>query len=377
MGDDVLPFRIDVPDAELDDLRRRLAQTRWPREETVSDWSQGVPLEALRGLCDYWREGYDWRRCEALLNGSGQYRTAFDGLGIHFLHIRSPHADALPLLLMHGWPGSILEFRHVFRPLTEPEDFGGSKEDAFHLVIPSLPGYAFSDASSSVGWGVERIAATWIALMDRLGYARFVAQGGDWGSMIASAIAMAAPPSCIGIHVNMPIARAREEGDRTPAEDRAIADLRRHEMEGAGYSAIQSTRPQTLGYGLADSPVAQAAWIYEKFHAWTDNDGMPESAISRDDMLDTIMLYWLGNAGASSARLYWEAAGKFRPKAVDLPTSISIFPKEISRPSRRWAEHRYRNIIYWNELDRGGHFAAAEQPALFVGELRACFRKLR
>lgn len=375
------PYPIAVPESALTDLRERLGKTRWPEREPVRDWSQGAPLAQVQALCAYWREGYNWRRCEAMLNGWGSYRSVIDGLGVHFLHIRSPEPDALPLILTHGWPGSVIEFHKVIGPLTNPRAHGGNPDDAFHLVIPSIPGYGFSDKPTGTGWSVERIAKAWIELMRRLGYQRFVAQGGDWGAAITTQIALARPQECAAVHLNLPVVahRPSDDGsDISPMEQAAIDDLQRIFAEGAAYSQQQATRPQTLGYGLADSPAGQAAWIYEKFYEWTDNPGTPEQLLNMDELLDNIMLYWLPNAATSSARLYWESlASGFIPREVEMPIGVSIFPKEMMRASRRWAEFYYRNIIHWNELDRGGHFAAFEQPELFVGELRNCFRVMR
>jgi pimeloyl-ACP methyl ester carboxylesterase len=334
----------------------------------------------VRSLCDHWRGGYDWRRCEARLNGLGQFNTEIDGLNIHFLHVRWPHPDALPLVITHGWPGSVMEFMKVIGPLTDPTAHGGSAADAFHVVAPSLPGYGFSDKPAKAGWGVPRIAGAWITLMERLGYDRWVAQGGDWGSAVTTAIGVARPPACAAIHVNMPLAFPTDAADRadpTPREQAALAAMAYYQEKDSGYSKEQSTRPQTLGYGLVDSPAGQAAWIYEKYWAWTDHKGTPEDALTPDEMLDNIMLYWLPRAGASSARLYWESFGAFASTQLDLPVGVSIYPKEIFRPSRRWAEKKMSNIIHWNELDKGGHFAAWEQPDLFVQEIRDCFRKVR
>ena len=371
----VEPFAVAVPDAALIDLRRRLDSTRWPERETVDDWSQGVPSAALRGLIDYWRDGYDWRRCEAALNAVPQFRTTIDGLGIHFLHVRSPDPAALPLILTHGWPGSVVEFLKVLGPLSDPAAHGAAGAPAFHIVAPSLPGYGFSDKPATTGWGVERIAAAWIALMRRLGYARFVAQGGDWGAAVTTAIAMNRPPECAAIHLNMPLVfpEGDDFADLTPAEQATVASMTFYQEKDSGYAKLQGTRPQTIGYALADSPVGQAAWIYEKFHAWTDNDGTPESALTRDEMLDAITLYWFTNSAASSGRLYWESAGAFKAQRLELPVGVSIFPREIFRPSRRWAERSYSQLIHWNEPPKGGHFAAFEQPALFIDELRTCF----
>lgn len=373
-------FEFHADEAQLGDLKRRLAATRWPERETVDDWSQGAPLETVRALCAYWARDYDWRRCEARLNSLGQHRTEIDGLGLHFLHVRSPEPDALPLVMTHGWPGSVLEFLKVIGPLTDPRAHGGDPGDAFHLVLPSLPGYGFSDKPARAGWGVARIAGAWVELMSRLGYDRYVAQGGDWGAAVTTALGVLRPPGLAAIHLNMPIAFPDETTieDWTPQERASAAVTQQFLGQESGYSAIQGTKPQTLGYGLCDSPAAQAAWIYEKFQAWSDCDGDPLSVLSMDEMLDNITLYWLTGSGASSARLYWESlAGAFQPPSAETPTGCSLFPKEVMRPSRRWASRTYRNIVYWNELQKGGHFAAFEQPALFVEELRKCFRLFR
>ncbi len=377
--DTINPFKLAIPDEALADLRLRLANTRWADREIVGDWSQGVPLDRIRALCEYWARDYDWRRCEARLNAFGQYHTVIDGLRIHFLHVRSPNPDAVPLVLTHGWPGSVVEFLDVIGPLTDPAAHGGDAADAFHVVIPSLPGFGFSDKPASAGWGVERIAKAWITLMKRLGYGRFFAQGGDWGAAVATAIGMLAPPECVGIHLNMPLIYPGKDdlAQLTLAEQASVASMKFYRTSDSGYAKLQRTRPQTLAYGLTDSPAAQAAWIYEKFHAWTDNRGEPEDALTRDAMLDNIMLYWLPATAASSARLYWESLDFFRTQKVAVPVGVSIYPKEFSRPSRRWAERSYAKIIHWNEMDRGGHFAAFEQPSLFVAELRDCFRKIR
>jgi pimeloyl-ACP methyl ester carboxylesterase len=374
------PFHYTAPQAELDALRQRLEQTRWPDRETVTDWSQGVPLAGIRGLCDYWRTEYDWRRCEARLNDLGQYRTEIEGVPIHFLHIRSPNPDALPLLMTHGWPGSVVEFLKVIGPLADPAAHGGDAADAFHLIIPSLPGYGFSGKPQEAGWGVQRIAGVWATLMERLGYGRYVAQGGDWGAIVTTVLGAMGPTGLAAIHLNMPMGfpDTETQSEWTPEEQAMAADLQRVFHDEMGYMTQQRTRPQTLGYALNDSPVGQAAWIYEKFKAWTDCNGEPESVLSRDEMLDNIMIYWLTGTATSSARLYWESADTgFIPIPVDVPTGVSQYPRELLRASRRWAEKSYRNIIYWNELDRGGHFAAFEQPAIFVDEVRACFRLVR
>jgi pimeloyl-ACP methyl ester carboxylesterase len=379
MSEEIQPYKIHVSDAELDDLKRRLRSTRWPDAQTVGDWSQGIPLDYAQKICDYWAREYDWRKAESRLNALPQFRTDLDGVGIHFLHIRSRHEDALPLVLTHGWPGSIIEFLKVIPALTDPTGHGGEPGDAFHVVCPSLPGYGFSDKPKKNGWSAEKIARAWSELMLRLGYQRYYAQGGDWGAVVTTAIALEDPDHCHGIHVNMPIVRPDPAtmGSLTEEEKDGLAGFQHYQDWDSGYSKQQSTRPQTLGFGLADSPAGQAAWIIEKFWAWTDCNGNPENALTRDEMLDDVMMYWLPNAAASSARLYWESFNKSNSEPVRIPVGISVFPKEIFRVSRRWAEKRYPNLVYWNRLDRGGHFAAFEQPELFVRELRACFRTMR
>jgi epoxide hydrolase len=375
------PFQLQVPERDLEDLRDRLARTRWPDRQTVDDWSQGAPLTQVQALCEYWRTRYDWRRCESMLNGLGQYKTTIDGLGIHFLHVRSPEPHALPMIMTHGWPGSIIEFHKVIGALTNPVAHGGDARDAFHLVIPSLPGFGFSDKPTETGWGVSHIAAAWIELMHRLDYGdRWVAQGGDWGSAIVNALGALAPSGCIGLHSNTVFIKptAQEIADASPAEREILATAKRFTDEFSGYFKEQSTRPQTIGYALADTPAGQAAWIYEKFDEWTDNPGSPEGLLTQDEMLDNIMLYWLPNAGASAARLYWESFSIIRDTPpISLPIGFSVFPKDLARASRRWADRRFSNIIYWQEVERGGHFAALEQPALFVREVRNCFRLVR
>ena len=380
------PFRLDVPEDALRDLRERLVRTRWPEAETVGDWSQGVPLAYVRELCRYWADEYDWRATEARLNRLPQFRTEIDGLGIHFIHVRSPHPDALPLVLTHGWPGSVIEFLEVVSPLTDPVAHGGEARDAFHIVCPSLPGYGFSDRPARAGWNVEKIAGAWIRLMARLGYGRYGAQGGDWGTSITTSIAQQDPDRVAGIHLTPPLAAPDPAtfGDLTQAERAALASLERAQATEDGYSLEQSTRPQTIGYGLVDSPAALCAWIIEKFASWTDSDGHPENVLTRDQLLDNLMLYWLPGTGASAARLYWESFKQVQARfagettdTVTVPTGCSIFPRENPRPSRRWAEKRFLDIRHWNELDRGGHFAAFEQPELFVGEVRSFFRLVR
>ena len=377
---EIREFRVEVSDDELADLKNRLANTRFPEAETPEDWSQGVPLGYAQELVEYWRSEYDWRAREAYHNRFPQFKTNIDGLDIHFIHARSDVEGARPLLITHGWPGSVVEFHKVIEPLIDPLSHGGAAEDAFHIICPSLPGYGFSDKPSETGWGVEKIAEAWNTLMLRLGYEQYLAQGGDWGSAVTTAIGLQNKGACTGIHVNMPNARATKEALENPDEHdkRALAGAKYYQEQGAGYSKQQSTRPQTLGYGLVDSPVGQAMWIIEKFYEWTDCDGHPENVLSKDELLDNVMFYWLQGNGASSGRLYWEsfntAFSGNGPKTVPVPTGCSIFPKEIVPTPRSWAEKRYTNIVYWNELDKGGHFAAFEQPELFVEEVRACFR---
>jgi pimeloyl-ACP methyl ester carboxylesterase len=381
---DVIPFRIDIADGVIADLHDRLARTRWPERETVADWTQGIPLAYVQEICSYWAKVYDWPARQAALNAWPQFRTVLDGegdepLGIHFIHARSPHPDALPLVLTHGWPGSTVEFMKVIGPLTDPTAHGGSAADAFHVVVPSLPGYGFSDKPTRTGWGVERIGTAWDQLMVRLGYDRYGAQGGDWGSAVTVQIGMQNRGSCIGIHVNMAAIGPRPEdmASLTEQEQQGLAKAKHYVDWDSGYSKQQSTRPQSLGYGLVDSPAAQAAWIIEKFWAWTDNDGHPEDAISRDELLDNVMMYWLNATGASSARLYWESFARFRGSTITLPSGISQYPKEIMTTSRRFAERVHTDLRHWNDLPRGGHFAAFEEPDLFVDEVRTFFRHVR
>lgn len=380
---DLTPFTPSIAPAAVEDLRRRLAATRWAGAAPVDDWSQGVPLPYLQELCGYWSDGYDFGVADRINRFPGfRARLSGDGdepLDVHVLHVRSPEPDAFPLVLTHGWPGSIVEFLDVIGPLTDPAAHGGDPADAFHVVVPALPGYGWSAKPTRPGWGVPRIAEAWHELMVGLGYERYGAQGGDWGSGVTTALALAHPEHLAGIHLNMVSVgpdRANLD-DLTEAEQRALDALAEHRRTGMGYSTQQSTRPQTLGYGLDDSPVAQAAWILEKFWAWCDHDGTPDSALSRDQMLDDISLYWFTQTGTSSARLYWESFGGAPQGEVSVPTGISAFPKEIWQPSRRWAERRFTDLRWHRELPRGGHFAAWEQPELFVDEVRGFFRLVR
>jgi pimeloyl-ACP methyl ester carboxylesterase len=378
---EVTPFKVHVPQAALDDLKKRLANARWPNKEPVTDWSQGVPLAKAQALVEYWRTRYDWRRVESTLNGLPQFRTQIDGLGIYFIHVRSKHDNALPIILTHGWPGSIIEFLQVIGPLTDPTAHGGKADEAFHVVIPSLPGFGFSDKPTEVGWGLPRIANAWAVLMARLGYSHYVAQGGDWGAGVTSWMAKQRVSGLTAVHLNLPILfppPPPPPGGYTAAEQPALAQLAKYGSDESAYGLIQGTRPQTLGYGLADSPVGQAMWIYEKFQGWSDNKGDPAEAISVDHMLDDISLYWLTDTAASSARLYFESWGKdFGRMPIDLPVAVSIFKGDFFTPPKVWGDQTYSKLFYWNEVPKGGHFAALEQPELFVAELRKSFAQVR
>lgn len=383
MSTEITPFRVDIPAADLQDLKQRLDNTRWPERETCDDWSQGIPLAYTKELASYWATDYDWRRFEAKLNSWPQFMTNIEGIDIHFIHCKSPHDNALPLIISHGWPGSIVEFHKIIDALTNPTAHGGKEEDAFHVVAPCLPGYGFSGKPQSTGTSVEKIGRMWGELMRRLGYARYVAQGGDWGSMITQSMGITETEHCAGIHINMPIVAPDPDtmADLTEREQAALADMGVYGDTGSGYSKQQSTYPQTLAYGLADSPVGQMAWVVEKFYVWTDCEANgskhPENVLTKDELLDNVMMYWLNNAAGSSARLYWESFNNPGMDPISMPVGCSIFPREIFRSSRRWAEKRFTNLIHWNELERGGHFAALEQPELFVQEVRNCFRVLR
>jgi len=381
MVDEVIPFTVDVPDEDLADLRQRLIRSRWPETATVPDWSQGVPLAWLRDLCAYWAETYEWRRLERRLNALPQFTTELDGLGIHFIHVRSPHPGALPLVLTHGWPGSVVEFLDVIEPLVHPSD----PADAFHVVCPSLPGFGFSGKPTAPGWGPARVARAWADLMSRLGYERFGAQGGDWGWAITSSLAEQFPERLAGIHLNYaPVPPDQSTmNNLTEYERRSLDDLRQFAEWGIGYALQQGTRPQTLGYGLVDSPVGQCAWIAEKYWAWTDHDGDPLSALTQDQMLDNISVYWHTATAASSARVYWEdgfarPSNQGRPTAtLTVPVGVSVFPREIIRPSRRWCEPFYPDLRFYEQPEHGGHFAAFEQPAVFVTQVQRAFRTMR
>jgi microsomal epoxide hydrolase len=377
---DISAFRVDIPQAELDDLRRRLDTTRWPDELPDAGWDYGIPLAYLKELATYWRDSYDWRVHESRLNEFPQYTTTIDGQNVHFLHVRSAEENATPLIVTHGWPGSVVEFLDIIGPLTDPVAHGGRAEDAFHLVIPSIPGFGFSGPTTEKGWGVDRVARAWAELMSRLGYERYGAQGGDWGSGISRVLSTVAPEHVIGIHVNMlgtpPPRDADEAAKLTDADRERLGTLERYTKELSGYFRIQATRPQTLGFGLADSPVGQLAWIAEKFKDWTDSTDRPEDAVDRDHLLTNVMLYWLTNTATSSARLYFEAGTVGRQVRVTVPTGVAVFPKDIALPVRSLAEKTH-NIAHWSEFGRGGHFAAMEEPDLLVGDVRKFFGQLK
>ncbi|MEV5707946.1 epoxide hydrolase family protein [Actinoallomurus sp. NPDC052274] len=387
--ENIHPYRIDIPQADLDDLHARLDRTRWPDELPGVGWAYGVPGDYLRELVRYWRHEFDWRAAEARLNAWPQFTTTIDGATIHFAHVRSPEPDAVPLVITHGWPGSIAEFTEIAGPLSDPRGHGGDPADAFHLVIPGIPGFGLSGPTRQTGWEFKRIAAAFAKLMRRLGYRRYGAQGGDWGAVVSRELGRTRPEEIIGVHLNLlPGGAATEEPDEraalSPAErDRAMASWRRTqawEREGIGYAAIQSTRPQTLAYALTDSPVGQLAWIVEKFKEWTDSRDRPEDAVDRDQLLTNVMLYWLTGTAGSSARIYYERAhadywGR-PPEPSTAPTALAVFPHDNFIPLRHIAE-RTNTIVRWTEYDRGGHFAAMEQPDLLVGDIRAFFRTLR
>ena len=393
----IRPFKVQIPEVALDDLRRRINATRWPDRETVADRSQGMQLAELQQLVRYWGTGYDWRNVEKTLNALPQFVTTIDGVDIHFIHVRSRHSNALPVIVTHGWPGSIIEQLKIIDPLTNPTAHGGQPEDAFDVVIPSIPGYGFSGKPTGTGWDPDRIARIWAELMKRLGYARYVAQGGDWGTPISSAMARQGAPGLLGIHINLPATLPPEVtaalgGGPTPAglsdKESAVLDaLRKNAMAGnSAYFTMLTARPQTVGYSEADSPVGLAAWIlvHPGFAQWRyGND--PKQSPTRDDVLDNITLYWLTNTGASAGRLYWEngsrgsviAAVPQKTSEISLPVAITVFPEDVYRAPETWARRAYRNLIYFREVDKGGHFAAWEQPELFAAELRAAFKARR
>lgn len=378
--DDIVPFQVSIPESAVSDTRDRLRLTRWPERETVDDWSQGTPLAYVRELCRYWQTDYDWSAAQERLNRFPQFTTGINGLGIHFLHVRSPHPDAVPLLITHGWPGSVREFHEVIGPLTDPVAFGGSAADAFHVVCPSLPGYGFSEKPARTGWGTDQIADAWDELMSRLGYPRYGAQGGDWGARITMTLARRHPDSLVGIHLNMvPFPVPEDTDDLTDRERAALERLARHRAQGSAYAAVHATRPQSIGYGLTDSPAALAAWLTDKFEAWSDCDGDPSTAFTNDELIDNLLLYWLPATGASAARLYWEsfASATGEEKPVPVPVGCSVFPADYYQPSRRLAQPQFPDLRHWHELDKGGHFPALEQPALFVEEIRSAFRLFR
>ena len=388
-GDVSRPFRVNIPDEQLVDLRRRIAATRWPDRETVTDGSQGIQLAKLQELVRYWGTSYDWRKAEAKLNALPQFVSNIDGLDIHFINVRSRHPNAMPLIMTHGWPGSIFELLNVIAPLTDPAAHGGSAEDAFDLVLPSMPGFGFSGKPTATGWGPDRIARAWAELMNRLGYARYVAQGGDWGSPVSSAMARQAPAGLLGIHINLPatvpsdVAAVLAGGGPAPTglseKERAAFDsLDTFYKMRRAYAVMMGTRPQVIDQALTDSPAGLAAFMYDY------NNGEPERLLTEDDFLDNVTLYWLTNSATSSARLYWETSGQSvllaaaqKTSEISLPVAITVFPEEVYRAPETWARRAYRNLIYFNEVDKGGHFAAWEQPELFAAELRAAFRSLR
>ncbi|PWV46160.1 epoxide hydrolase family protein [Chitinophaga sp. S165] len=390
----IRPFHINVPEQTLTELRQRINATKWVDKETVNDQSQGVKLEQMQRLLKYWGTDYDWRNVEAKLNALPQFVTNIDGLDIHFIHVRSKHKNAMPLLLTHGWPGSVLEMVKAIGPLTDPTKYGGTADDAFDVVIPSMPGYGFSEKPKEPGWGVERMGRAWDVLMKRLDYQHYVSQGGDWGAVVADAMGRQAPEGLLGIHVNMPatvpadIANALKNGDLAPAglsdkEKAAYASLNKLYTRGAGYAGMMVTRPETLGFGLTDSPVALASFFMDKFNDWTYSGGNAEKSLTKDEILDDITLYWVTGTAASAAQLYWENnnnnfnAVEQKTNEIKVPVAITVFPGEIYQAPKTWAERAYPHLTYFNEVKKGGHFAAWEEPQLFAEELRAAFKPLR
>ncbi|MEN7531684.1 epoxide hydrolase [Cupriavidus sp. 2SB] len=394
-GDEsIRPFKVHVPQAQLDDLRRRIAATRWPDQETVADESQGIQLARVKSLVEYWGKDYDWRKAEAQLNALPQFVTRIDGVDIQFIHVRSKHPNAMPLILTHGWPGSIFEFIKTIGPLTDPTAYGGRAEDAFDVVIPSIPGYGFSGIPRELGWGPDRTARAWDVLMKRLKYTRYVSQGGDHGSVVSDALARLAPPGLLAIHLNMPatvpgpLMKSILAGDPAPAsltapERDAFQSLSTFFGRNAAYGAMMVTRPQTIGYSLSDSPAGLASFTYEKIAAWSDSNGVPENVLTRDAILNDITLYWLTNTGAASSRFYWEnnnnnfSADAQKTREIKVPVAITVFPHEIYRAPESWSKQAYPSLNYYNQVSKGGHFAAWEQPQLFAEELRKAFRPVR
>ena len=387
----IRPFKVQIPKKDLADLRKQILATRWPDKETVGDQSQGVQLATMQKLANYWATKYDWRKAESKLNALPQFKTTIDGLEIHFIHVRSKEPNALPVIITHGWPGSIFEELKLIGPLTNPTAYGGKAEDAFDVVIPSMPGYGFSQKPTTTGWNPDRIARAWDTLMKRLGYTRYVSQGGDWGAKISEVLARQAPPGLLGIHTNLllgtppEISRARAAGDPAPAgltdkEKAAYEQLK--VLYPIGYLIEQSRRPQTIGFSLASTPVGLAAWLLDHDpHSYQQAvnaiDGKPEGEFTQDEILDNITLYWLTNTGTSAARLYWETARFVSKGEISVPAAFTVFPDELFRAPRSWVEHTYQNLIYYNEVDKGGHHAAWEQPQLFAEEMRAAFKSLR
>jgi epoxide hydrolase len=375
----VRPFTVSIPDSEIDNVKQRLARTRWPDPETVGDWSQGVRVEHARSLAGYWERDYDWRRLESRFNHFPQFLTEIDGLDIHFIHVKSTNPGAMPLILTHGWPGSSVDFLKLIGPLTDPVSFGGDAADSFDVVVPSLPGFGFSGKPTQTGWTVSRIATAWAELMKRLGYTRWAAQGGDWGSVVTTALGDTRPEGLVGIHLNTQYAFPEKIPDTlSPDERYAVDSLARYAGELGGSNHLQGTKPETVGFALADSPAGQAAWIYDKYQSKTDNSGLAEDAISRDEILDQISLFWLTDSAASSARIYWEnRTVTFAGPKLTLPVAVTVFPKDIPRLPRSWIEDTYSNLIHYAEAARGGHFAALEQPEILVSEIRTGLRTLR
>ena len=390
----IRPYHISVNQEAITDLKNRVNATRWPAQETVTDQSQGVKLAQIQKLVKYWGTDYDWHKAEDKLNALPQFVTNIDGLDIQFIHIKSKHKNALPLIITHGWPGSVFELLKVVGPLTDPTAYGGKAEDAFDLVIPSMPGYGFSEKPKGTGWGPEKIGTAWDVLMKRLGYKHYVSQGGDWGSVIADAMGRQAPEGLLGIHVNMPatvpaaVAKALKDGDPAPAglsvkEKAAFVSLNKLYTKGGGYAGMMVTRPQTLGYGLTDSPVGLASFFLDKFNEWTYSGGDAEKSLTKDEMLDDITLYWLTNTANSSAQLYWENntnnfnAVEQRTAEIKIPVAVTVFPGEIYQAPKSWTEKAYKNLIYFNEVNKGGHFASWEEPQLFAEEMRAAFKSVR